>query len=75
MIDGSRKSPLSNKNSYEQLTYIAESIDELEELNNRNCDGCKFGKFGIDSIGVEIECSLNWDCSRGHKIDKFEKKG
>ena len=52
---------------------IDEAIKELEELNNKSCDRCKFGKFGVDSIGIEVECSLNWNCSRGHS-DKFEAK-
>lgn len=55
------------------IEELNEAIKELEELNNRSCEGCKFGKFGVNSIGVEVECSLNWNCSRGHS-DKFEAK-
>ena len=40
MIDGTRKNILSNKNTYERLTFIAESIEEIEELENRSCDSC-----------------------------------
>lgn len=55
-----------------------EAIAELESLNSndnkvKTCEGCKFGKFGIDSLGVEVECSLLWDCSRGRK-DEWEPK-
>ena len=57
----------------EVKSYVIDSIKEIEELNNRSCDRCKFGKFGVDSIGIEVECSLNWNCSRGHS-DKFEAK-
>lgn len=54
------------------------AIAELEALNSndnkvKTCEGCKFGKFGIDSLGVEVECSLVWDCSRGRK-DEWEPK-
>lgn len=57
---------------------IFEAIAELESLNSndnkvKTCEGCKFGKFGIDSLGVEVECSLVWDCSRGRK-DEWEPK-
>lgn len=58
---------------------IDEAIIELEDLSKnhnskvKNCEGCKFGKFGIDSLGVEVECSLVWDCSRGRK-DNWEPK-
>lgn len=58
----------------EEQEIIKEAIKELEELNNISCDGCKFGKIGVDHNGLEIDCSLNWKCSRGYS-DKFEAKG
>lgn len=62
-----------------KIIKLDEAIAELEALAKnhnskvKNCEGCKFGKFGIDSLGVEAECSLLWDCSRGRK-DKWETK-
>jgi hypothetical protein len=74
LISSGNDDVFANKNTYEKLTFIAEAIEELEDLENRSCDNCKFGKFGVDSIGIEVECTLNWDCSRGKAIDKWESK-
>ena len=59
---------------------IDERIAKLEELNgsnpsgdNHTCEGCKYGKFGVDSIGIEVECMINRDCTRGRK-DRWESK-
>lgn len=67
MIDNTRKSPLSNKNNYEQLTYIAESIEELEAIENRSCFGCMYssktanGSFCLCfSIYTDFEYCSDW---------------
>lgn len=57
----------------ERIEDFHEAIAELEALQNRSCEGCKFGKFGVDSLGIEVECLLIWKCSRGYK-DNFEIK-
>lgn len=49
------------------------AIKELETISNKTCEGCKFGKYGVDSLGIEVECELNWDCNRG-RVDKYERK-
>ena len=61
MIDSTRENVLSNKNTYERLTYIAVSIDELEQLNNRSCDNCIYDidislLSDEDSISVKQRC-------------------
>lgn len=55
------------------MNRVEEAIKELEDLENKSCDGCKHGKFGVDSIGREVECKLNWNCTRA-KQDKWELK-
>jgi len=54
MIDSSNESPLLNKNNYEKLTFIAESIDELEQLNDKSCNDCKHLK--------EKQLALKYSC-------------
>ena len=53
---------------------IKEAIAELEELMKpKSCDGCKYGKFGADSRGIEVECTLIWHCARGNGCpDRYE---
>ena len=47
-------------------------IDKIyDDFENKTCQSCKYGKFGVDSMGIEVECSLNWDCSRA-RIDRWE---
>ena len=61
MIDGTRKNILSNKNTYERLTFIAESIEELEELENRSCNTCKSNSCSIKRILIrEDEINSNY---------------
>lgn len=55
------------------IKKLQEAIDELKALDNKTCEGCKFGKYGVDSLGIEVECELNWDCNRG-RVDKYERK-
>lgn len=56
MIDGSSESPLMNKNNYEKLTFIAEAIDELEQLNGKSCNSCI---YDIDISLLSDEDSIN----------------
>jgi hypothetical protein len=60
-----------------KTTYILSleaHIAELEALQApKSCDGCKFGKFGVDSVGLEVECELNWNCSIAH-VNRYEPK-
>ena len=55
---------------------IKEAIAELEEaMKPKSCDGCKYGKFGADSRGIEVECTLIWHCARGNGFpDRYEPK-
>ena len=53
---------------------INEAINELEEaIKPKTCDGCRYGAFGVDSFGLEIECTLAYRCSRGQD-DMFKPK-
>ena len=52
---------------------LREAIAELEAMKQRTCNGCKYGRFGIDSFGLEIECLLAYKCSRGQD-DRYEPK-
>lgn len=55
-------------------TEINEAIAELEEaMKPKSCDGCVYGVFGVDSFGIEIECTLAYRCSRGQD-DMFKPK-
>lgn len=53
-----------------------EAIAELEALQQpKSCDGCKYGKYGADDRGIEVECILVWKCARGNYFaDKYEPK-
>lgn len=68
MIYSTRENPLSNKNNYEQFTYIAESIYELESLENRSCFGCKYSSKTVSgafcmcfSIYPDFEYCSDWE--------------
>ena len=51
-----------------------EAIAELEEaMKHKTCYGCRYGRFGVDSFGLEIECTLAYRCSRGQD-DMFKPK-
>lgn len=68
---------------------LNEAIEELEAMNltrrewyqkgfneamkQRTCEGCRYGAFGVDSFGLEIECTLAYRCSRGQD-DMFKPK-
>ena len=55
---------------------VNEAIAELEEMQqHRSCEGCKHGKYGADSRGIEVECTLIWHCARGNGFpDRYEAK-
>lgn len=44
-----------------------------EAMKPKTCDGCRYGAFGVDSFGIEIECTLAYRCSRGQN-DMFKPK-
>ena len=44
-----------------------------EAMKPKTCEGCRYGAFGVDSFGLEIECTLAYKCSRG-KDDMFKPK-
>ena len=53
---------------------LDEAIAELEEaMKPKTCEGCVYGVFGVDSFGLEIECTLAYKCSRGQN-DMFKPK-
>ena len=57
---------------YESLKAVEA---ELEALQQRSCEGCKYGKYGADSRGIEVECTLIWHCARGNGFpDRYEPK-
>ena len=57
------------------IIFIKEAIAELEALQSKSCNGCKYGKFGVDSRGIEVECTLIWHCARGNGFpDRYEPK-
>lgn len=53
-----------------------EAIAELEALQEpKSCNGCKYGKYGADSRGIEVECTLIWHCARGNGFpDRYKPK-
>ena len=53
--------------------YMDLKVTTLELEESKSCDGCKFGKFGVDSVGLEVECELNWNCSIAH-VNRYEPK-
>ena len=55
---------------------IDEAIAELVALQqHKSCEGCKHGKYGADSRGIEVECTLIWHCARGNGFpDRYEPK-
>ena len=53
---------------------INKAIAELEKaMKPKTCYGCRYGAFGVDSFGLEIECTLAYRCSRGQN-DMFKPK-
>lgn len=63
------------ENNYDHLIShrFDEAIKELEELQNRICDGCKY--YVQINKSDSFVCSLWLDCSRKYKPkDRFEPK-
>ncbi len=57
-----------------QSDILIEAIAELEEfMKPKSCDGCKYGRFGVDSLGIEVNCTIEYVCSRG-QLDRYEPK-
>ena len=55
--------------------YALSCRNELEALRTKSCDGCKYGIFGADSRGIEVECTLLWHCARVNDCpDRYEAK-
>jgi hypothetical protein len=53
---------------------LDEAISELEEaMKPKTCEGCRYGAFGVDSFGLEVECTIAYRCSRGND-DMFKPK-
>ena len=50
------------------------AIVELEEaMKPKTCDGCRYGAFGVNGLGFEVECRIGYNCSRGRE-DRYEPK-
>lgn len=43
LISSQNDDVFANKNYYEKLTFIAQAIEELEDLEDKSCDNCKKG--------------------------------
>ena len=53
---------------------LDEAIAELEEaMKPKTCDGCRYGAFGANGLGFEVECRIGYNCSRGRE-DRYEPK-
>ena len=53
----------------EQVIIINEAIKELEELTNRSCATCKYGRsFHFDK---DIECMKLYDATQGLCFEKY----
>ena len=63
---GSLKTKLLQE-TIKDLVEINEAIAELEALQSRSCDGCKFH----DDVGWDDWCC---DCIRKWTIDRYEAK-
>ena len=60
----------------EAIKLKDEEIERLKALQqHKSCEGCKYGKYGADSRGIEVECTLIWHCARGNGFpDRYEAK-
>ena len=75
ILDYFRSEQIANGCTPFLLEMYNEAIAELEALQQRSCEGCKYGKFGADSRGIEVECTLIWHCARGNYFpDRYEPK-
>lgn len=44
-----------------------------EAMKPKTCEGCRYGAFGVNGLGFEVECRIGYDCSRGRE-DRYEPK-
>jgi hypothetical protein len=60
----------------EAITELEARIAELEALQApKNCDGCKYNRFGSGSDGIAVDCTLvGYGCIRGLWKDYYEPK-
>lgn len=57
-----------------QLKAKNERIRELDEaMKPKTCEGCRYGAFGVNGLGFEVECRIGYNCSRGRE-DRYELK-
>lgn len=55
-------------------TDLDNAIKTIEyAMKPKTCEGCVYGVFGVDSFGIEVECTLAYRCSRGQD-DMFKQK-
>ena len=60
--------------SYKVVNNVCDVIKELEEaMKTKTCDGCRYGAFGVNGLGFEVECRIGYNCSRGRE-DRYEPK-
>ena len=58
----------------DEYVKINEAIAELEEnMKPKTCYGCRYGAFGVNGLGFEVECRIGYNCSRGRE-DRYEPK-
>ena len=63
----------------ENEVMINEAIKELEDLENRSCDNCKF-KYVVDSMCTECRCNespidyIDFDCFPFFSCRKWKSK-
>lgn len=75
LLKADRDYCLTVNNDKSIIQQYDEAIAELEALQSRSCEGCKYGKFSADSRGIEVECTLIWHCARGNGFpDRYEPK-
>ena len=56
----------------DEIELLKCRIEEL--LKPKTCNGCRYGAFGVNGLGFEVECSIGYNCSRGRE-DRYEAKG
>ena len=44
-----------------------------EAMEQRTCEECRYGAFGVNGLGFEVECRIGYNCSRGRE-DRYEPK-
>jgi hypothetical protein len=62
----------------EQLQDKDDEIELLkcrieEAMKPKTCEGCRYGAFGVNGLGFEVECRIGYNCSRGRE-DRYEPK-